>query len=78
MPAVAQLLAGSRKPDRSKVIAQTKRDTLVLEVGGWAWGDDPTLEKKPMFRKPQRCLGPAVNRDEWRRLMNEAKGRKGL
>jgi hypothetical protein len=23
-------------PDRSKVMTQTKRDTLVLQVGGWA------------------------------------------
>jgi hypothetical protein len=35
--AVAKLLAGSPKPDRSKVMTQTKRDTLVLQVGGWAW-----------------------------------------
>ena len=25
-------------PDRSKVMTQTKRDTLVLQVGGLAWG----------------------------------------
>jgi hypothetical protein len=25
-------------PDRSKVMSQTKRSTLVLPVGGWAWG----------------------------------------
>jgi hypothetical protein len=24
--------------DRSKVMTQTKIDTLVLQVGGWAWG----------------------------------------
>jgi hypothetical protein len=38
MPAVAQLLVGSPKPDRSKGRSQTKRDTLALQVGGWAQG----------------------------------------
>jgi hypothetical protein len=33
-----QLLVGSPKPDRSKEMSQTKNDTLVLQVGGWAWG----------------------------------------
>jgi len=28
-------------PDRSKVMAQTKRKTLVLQVGGWAVGSQP-------------------------------------
>jgi len=32
------LLVGSLLPDRSKVMAQTKRGTLVLQVGGWAAG----------------------------------------
>jgi hypothetical protein len=30
-------LVGSPKPDRSKEMSQTKNDTLVLQVGGWAW-----------------------------------------
>lgn len=25
-------------PDRSKVMSQSKRSTLALPVGGWAWG----------------------------------------
>jgi hypothetical protein len=25
-------------PDRSKAMNQTKRNTLALQVGGWAWG----------------------------------------
>jgi hypothetical protein len=25
-------------PDRSKVMVQTKMNTLALQVGGWAWG----------------------------------------
>jgi hypothetical protein len=40
-PMVAKLLAGSPKQDRSKVMAQTKRDTLVLQVGGYAKGHLP-------------------------------------
>ena len=38
MLAVALLLLGSPMPDRSKVMTQTERDVLVLQVGGWAWG----------------------------------------
>ena len=29
------LLVGSPMPDRSKVMTQTKRDALDLQVGGW-------------------------------------------
>ena len=36
MPAVAYLMVGSPMPDRSKGRAQTNRDTLVLQDGGWA------------------------------------------
>jgi hypothetical protein len=36
-PAVAQLLAGTPMPDRSKVMTQIKRDTLILQFAGWAW-----------------------------------------
>jgi len=36
MLAVAYLLVGPSMPDRSRVMTQTKRDTLVLQVGGWA------------------------------------------
>jgi hypothetical protein len=35
---VVWLLLGPPMPDRSKVMTQTKRDTLVLQVGGWVWG----------------------------------------
>jgi len=41
MPAVAKLLIGPSTPDKSKVMTQTKRDTLVLQVAGWAWGSEP-------------------------------------
>jgi hypothetical protein len=41
MLTVGYLLAGAPMPDRSKVMTQTERDILVLQVGGWA--DNPTL-----------------------------------
>ena len=37
MPVVA-LATGRATLERSKVMAQMKGDTLVLQVGGWAWG----------------------------------------
>jgi hypothetical protein len=36
--AVALLRVGSPMPERAKVMTQIKRVTLVLRVGGWAWG----------------------------------------
>jgi len=32
------LPVGNPMQDRSRVMTQTKRDTLVLQVGGLAWG----------------------------------------
>jgi len=32
--------------DKSKVMTQTKRDTLILQVGGWVWGSEPHPIKK--------------------------------
>jgi len=40
------LLVGPPMPDRSRVMTQTKRDTLVLQVGGWAQGRQPCPVKK--------------------------------
>jgi hypothetical protein len=40
------LLVGPPMPDRSRVITRTKRDTLVLQVGGLAWGLQPHTVKK--------------------------------
>jgi hypothetical protein len=36
MLAVFLLLVGSSMPERSKGRVQTKKDTLALQVGGWA------------------------------------------
>jgi hypothetical protein len=33
--AVAELLVRPSMPDRSEVMTQTKRDTLVFQIGGW-------------------------------------------
>jgi hypothetical protein len=43
IPAVTQLLTGASMSDRSKVMTQTKRDTLDLKFGGWAWGNNTSL-----------------------------------
>jgi hypothetical protein len=32
-------------PDRSRVMTQTKRDTMVIQVGGLAWGYQPHTVK---------------------------------
>ena len=43
------LLVGSPLPDRSNVMAQTMRGTLVLQVGGWAAGCRPTPVKNACY-----------------------------
>jgi hypothetical protein len=48
MPAVAELLVGPPKRDRSKGRSQTKRDTLVLQVGGWVQGQQLRPGKNPI------------------------------
>jgi hypothetical protein len=40
-------------PDRTKVMTQRKRDSLVLQVGGWAWGSHPHPVKLGFVSKPQ-------------------------
>jgi hypothetical protein len=40
------VLVGRPLPDRSKVMTQTKRDTLVLQVGGYAKGQLPIHVKE--------------------------------
>jgi len=45
-------------PDRSKESTQTKRDTLVLQVGGWVDGPAPYHPKKNTHaKKPRQRLG---------------------
>jgi len=41
--AVVTLLVWHHMPDKSKVMAQTKMDTLVFHVGGWGEADNLTL-----------------------------------
>ena len=53
MLVVAQLLVGRPMSDRSKVMTQTKRDTLVLQVGSWASGWQPVTVKRIL---PPRML----------------------
>jgi len=53
------LLVGSPLSGRSKVMAQTKRGTLVLQVGGWAAGWWPTPVKNACYEnsknEPRVC-----------------------
>ena len=45
------LLVGPSMSDRSKVMIQTKRDSLVLQVGCWAWGKQHHTVKKKLIDK---------------------------
>jgi hypothetical protein len=47
--AVAYLLVGLPTPDRSKVMTQTKRDTIALWLGVGHGADNPTPPHKNMF-----------------------------
>jgi len=42
--------------DRSKVMAQMKRDTIVIQVRGCIWDQQTYHAKKKLLRNPQRCL----------------------
>jgi len=45
-------------PDRSKESTQTKRATLVLQVGGWVDGPAPPHPPKKIHaKKPRQRLG---------------------
>jgi hypothetical protein len=41
-------------PDRSRVMTQTKRDILVLQVGGLAWDQQPHTVKNLLLRKSNK------------------------
>jgi len=45
------LPVGPPMSDRSSVMTQTKKDTLVLQVGGLAWGYQPHTVKILLLRK---------------------------
>ena len=63
-------------PDRSKESTQTKRDTLVLQVGGWVDGPAPHHPTKKLHaKKPRQRLGktdglPNKRHRARKRLMN--------
>jgi hypothetical protein len=44
-------------PDRSRVMTQTKRDTLVLQVGVWRGANNPTQLKNLLLRKSNKEKG---------------------
>jgi hypothetical protein len=43
-------------------MAQTKRDTLILQVGGWLWGYDPTPEKIYVQKTSETPRTGSINR----------------
>jgi hypothetical protein len=43
-------------------MTQTKRDTLVLQVGEWAWGNDLTLEKTYVQKTSEMPRMESINR----------------
>ena len=52
------VLVGPPLPDRSKESTQTKRDTLVLQVGGWVDGPAPHHpEKYTQAKQPRQGIG---------------------
>lgn len=60
---LALLLIGNPMQERSKMMTRIKRDTLVLQIGGWV------VRLKPHLRKENSFL---------RSLNNEAKAIRGL
>jgi hypothetical protein len=58
------LLVGPPIPDRSRVMTQTKRDTLVLQVGGFDVGlTTPRSEKLIVTKVEQRKKLDGFNDD---------------
>jgi hypothetical protein len=53
------LLVGPPIPDRSRVMIQTKRDTLVLQVGGFGMGLTTPHSKKLIVTKVSGAKGKA-------------------
>ena len=49
-----EVLVASPTPDRSKVRGQTKSNLLILQVGGFAQGQQPCHLKTFMLPKQQR------------------------
>jgi hypothetical protein len=45
-------------PDKSKVVTQTKRDIVVLQVGGWAWDQQPYAMKNKLLQNLQGNHSP--------------------
>jgi hypothetical protein len=49
-------------PYSSKEMTQTKRGTLVLQVGGWAWGARPHPGKKKVTETSKTPRKGSINR----------------
>jgi hypothetical protein len=57
------LLVGPLVPDRSRVMTMTKRDTLVLQVGGLAWGYQPHTVKSYCYESRTKEKQDGFNDD---------------
>jgi hypothetical protein len=55
-------------PERSKGMIQTKRDTLVLQVGGWAQGQPHSPGKNALAKKSQPGKAGRINGHRPRRV----------
>jgi hypothetical protein len=59
-------------PDGSKVMTQTKRDNLGLQVGDWEWGLATTPNEKRFVEKLLKL------KTGHRTVLKEAKAHQGL
>jgi hypothetical protein len=70
-------------PDRSRVMTQTKRDTLVLQVGGLAWGSTPH-SKNVLLRKSNKGIRwmditmVTDRKKKWKDIAGQAKAHSRL
>jgi hypothetical protein len=60
-------------PDRSKEMTQTKRDTLVLQGGGWAWGWRPHPGKKNLRYEHLEDASDGLEEKSWKHGRVEAR-----
>jgi hypothetical protein len=73
-------------PDRSRVRTQTKRDNLVLQVGGLAWGEQPHTLKNLLLRKSKKgkswidlmMMERVGDRKKWKDIVRQDKAHSGL
>ena len=60
------LLVGPPMPDTSRVMTQTKRDTLVLQVGGLGVELTTPYRKNNLFRNPWKDDKQMLAKEVWK------------